>query len=176
MLTKSKLMHIHRANNVTMSCKATGSTGPISPFGLVFVPTYRTLATASSFRLSPGCLLQCGASRPCAVRHPCLLMDLTAQVPHLGGFHLSSFQASKQLRTRMQSVDIHGLHDCLLAFLLFLDMLFHGSENLSIERPIVLFCNLSHLFQQMSRKPDGESLDIIFHETIITPNCNYRQG
>ncbi len=127
-------------------------------------------------KLSLGCLLQFGASRPCAVRHPCLLMDLRAQVPNLSGFHLSGFQTSKQLRMRMQPVDIHGIHSCLLAFLLFLDMLFHGSENLSIERPIVLFCNLSHLFQQMSRKPDGESLDIFFHETIITPNCNYRQG
>ncbi len=52
MLTKSKLMHIYRANKVTVSAKATGFTCPISAFGLVFVPTYRTLATASSFRAS----------------------------------------------------------------------------------------------------------------------------
>lgn len=49
MLTKSKLMHIHRANKVTVSAKATGFTCPISAFGLVFVPTYRTPARCASF-------------------------------------------------------------------------------------------------------------------------------
>jgi hypothetical protein len=52
MLIKSKCVHIHRANNVTVSSKATGSTNPISAFGLLFMPTYRTLARCSSFRAS----------------------------------------------------------------------------------------------------------------------------
>jgi len=85
-----------------------------------------------------GGLLQCIASWPFGVRRPCLFVDLTTVVPDVGGFHLSRFQTSKQLRTRMQSVDMHGLHCCLLAFLLFLDMLFHGSQNLSVERPMML--------------------------------------
>ena len=45
-------MHIHRANNVTVSGKAAGSTYPISAFGLLFLPTDRTLARCSSFRAS----------------------------------------------------------------------------------------------------------------------------
>jgi len=52
MLIKSEPMHIDTANKVTMSCKATGFTGPISILGFVLVPTYRTLATRSSFRAS----------------------------------------------------------------------------------------------------------------------------
>ncbi len=52
MLIKSEPMHIAAANKVTMSCKAAGLTCPISAFGLVLVPTYRTLATGSSFRAS----------------------------------------------------------------------------------------------------------------------------
>jgi len=68
-----------------------------------------------------------------------LFVDLTTAVPHLSRFHLSRFQASKQLRARMQSVDMHGLHCCLLAFLLFLEMLFHGRQNLTVERPMMLF-------------------------------------
>jgi hypothetical protein len=43
-------MHIDRANQVTMAVKATDSACPISVFGLVFMPTYRTSATGSSFR------------------------------------------------------------------------------------------------------------------------------
>ncbi len=52
MLIKSKCVHIHRANNVTVSGKATGSTHPVSAFGPLFLPTYRTLARSSSFRAS----------------------------------------------------------------------------------------------------------------------------
>ncbi len=52
MLIKGEPVHIATANKVTMSCKATGLTCPISAFGLVLVPTYRTLATRSSFRAS----------------------------------------------------------------------------------------------------------------------------
>ncbi len=52
MLTKSKSMHIHRSNKVTVSGKATSFTCPISSFGLVFLSTCRTLAARSSFRAS----------------------------------------------------------------------------------------------------------------------------
>jgi hypothetical protein len=67
----------------------------------------------------------------------------------------------------MQSVDVYRVHRCLLAFLLSLDVLLDGSQNLSIERSIILFCYLSYLFQQILRKPDGERLDLIFHATIL---------
>jgi hypothetical protein len=59
---------------------------------------------------------------------------------------------------------------CLFAFVLFLDMRFYYRQDLSIEGAIVLLGYLSYLFQQMSRKPDGESLYIIFHVAIITLN------
>src|SRR6266699_384781 len=91
-----------------------------------------------------GGLLQCIASRPSGMRRPCLFVDLTTEVPHAGGFHLSRFQASKQLRARMQSVDMHGLHCCLLALLLFLEMLFHGRQNLSLETAMMLCRELCH--------------------------------
>jgi hypothetical protein len=59
-------------------------------------------------------------------------------------------------------------HVCLTAFLLlFLDMLFNGSQDLPIQGSIVLFSYLSYLFQQMSREPDIERLDIIFHMASI---------
>ena len=57
---------------------------------------------------------------------------------------------------------------CLCVFLLFLDMFCSCRQDLSIERAIVLFGYLSYLFQQMRRKPDGESLSIIFHVAIVT--------
>ena len=57
---------------------------------------------------------------------------------------------------------------CLCVFLLFLDMFFYCRQDLSIERAIVLFGYLSYLFQQMRRKPDGESLSIILHVAIVT--------
>src|SRR5690242_12792243 len=52
MLIKSKRMHIDAADNIPMAHKATFAAGPISVLGLVFMPTYRTLATCSSFRAS----------------------------------------------------------------------------------------------------------------------------
>jgi hypothetical protein len=52
MLIKSKSMHIDTANKIAVSCKATRSTCPISSLGFLFLPTYRTLATRSSFRAS----------------------------------------------------------------------------------------------------------------------------
>jgi hypothetical protein len=61
------------------------------------------------------------------------------------------------------------LAHCLFALSLFLDVLCHRCENFSIERAIVLFSSLFHLFQQMGRKPNGES----FQVTIVTSNCNY---
>ncbi len=52
MLTKSELMHIDTADNITMTCKATFAACPISSLGLVLMPTYRTLATCASFGAS----------------------------------------------------------------------------------------------------------------------------
>ncbi len=52
MLIKSELMHIDTADNVTMACEATFSACPISSLGLVFMPTYRTLAACASFGAS----------------------------------------------------------------------------------------------------------------------------
>jgi hypothetical protein len=46
-------------------------------------------------------------------------------------------------------------------------MLLYGSQDLSIERPIVLFSYLSYLFQEMLREPDGERFNLIFHATIL---------
>ncbi len=63
----------------------------------------------------------------------------------------------------------HGL----LALSLFLDMLFHGRQDLSIERPIVLLSSLFQLFQQLYRKPDGKSFYVVFHATVIASNYNY---
>ena len=63
----------------------------------------------------------------------------------------------------------HGLS----ALSLFLDMLFHGRQYLSIERPIVLLSGLLHPFQQMYRKPDGKSFHVVFHATIVASSCNY---
>ena len=63
----------------------------------------------------------------------------------------------------------HGL----FALSLFLEMLFHGRQDLSIERPIVLLSNLFHLFQQRDRKPDGKSFHVVFHATIVASSCNY---
>jgi len=52
MLTVSELMHIDAANEITVSREPTGATDPISPPGLVFVPTARTLTRCSSFGAS----------------------------------------------------------------------------------------------------------------------------
>jgi hypothetical protein len=52
MLTKSEWMHIDTADNVPMACEATFAACPISSLGLVFMPTYRTLATCTSFGAS----------------------------------------------------------------------------------------------------------------------------
>src|SRR5437763_15351213 len=54
------------------------------------------------------------------------------------------------------------------AFLLLLDMLFYRGQDLSIERAIVLFCYLSYLFQQMSRKPNSKRFYVVFHVVILT--------
>ena len=63
----------------------------------------------------------------------------------------------------------HGL----FALSLFLDMLFHGRQDLSIERAIVLLSSLFHLLQQMYRKPDGKSFHVVFHATILVSIRNY---
>jgi hypothetical protein len=60
-----------------------------------------------------------------------------------------------------------GLAHSLLAFLVFLDMLFHCGQDLPIQRAIIAFCNLFQLLQDMSGKPQGECFSIAFHSTII---------
>jgi hypothetical protein len=124
-----------------------------------------------------GGLVQLIMPRPRGMGYSCLLVAFHTEVPRLSSFNLSGFQAAKHgCRKVIQSVDTYGLHCCLSALLLLLDMRFQGSEHFSIERSIVLFGNLSHLFQQVRRKTNGESLDSFFHETIMTSNCNYCQG
>jgi hypothetical protein len=60
-------------------------------------------------------------------------------------------------------------HAPLLALSLFLDMLFNCSQYFPIQGTVVLFGNLSYLFQQMRREPDCERFNIVFHATIISP-------
>jgi hypothetical protein len=45
-------MHIGRANHITVACEPTGTAKPYSAFGLLFMPTARTLTRCSSFRAS----------------------------------------------------------------------------------------------------------------------------
>ena len=45
-----KRMHIDRANQVPMPGKLAGAAGPMSAFGLVSMPTYRTPTRCASFR------------------------------------------------------------------------------------------------------------------------------
>src|SRR5438093_1104817 len=45
-------MHIDRANQITVALETASAACPISVFGLLFMPTARTLATAASFRAS----------------------------------------------------------------------------------------------------------------------------
>ncbi len=52
MSPECKLMHIDRAHQITVSREPTGAACPISPFGLMTMPTARTLATCSSFGAS----------------------------------------------------------------------------------------------------------------------------
>lgn len=59
------------------------------------------------------------------------------------------------------------LPHALLALSLFLDMLFYRRQDLPVQGSIVLFGNLSYLFQQMSRKADSERFDTIFHVAIL---------
>ena len=56
----------------------------------------------------------------------------------------------------------------LLALSLFLDVLSNGSQNFAIERAIILFGDRSYLFQQGSRKSNGQRLYLIFHVAILT--------
>jgi hypothetical protein len=60
----------------------------------------------------------------------------------------------------------HGL----LALSLFLDVLSNGSQNLAIERAIMLFGDRSYLLQQESREPNGQRLYLISHVAILTLN------
>ncbi|GHO66889.1 hypothetical protein KSC_057810 [Ktedonobacter sp. SOSP1-52] len=52
MLAKGKPMHIDRANQIPMPGELASATRPLSAFGLVCMPTSRTLAACSSFRAS----------------------------------------------------------------------------------------------------------------------------
>jgi hypothetical protein len=58
----------------------------------------------------------------------------------------------------------HGL--CTLS--LFLDVLFNGRQDFTIERAIMLFGNRAYLMQQRSWKPNGQRLYLIFHVVILT--------
>lgn len=79
----------------------------------------------------------------------------------------SLFDGGKLLLAPIQLVLVDQ-HALLLAFLLSFDMLLYGSQDLSIERAVVLFSHLSYLFQQMLREPDSERLNLIFHATILS--------
>jgi hypothetical protein len=50
--TKAELMHIDRANQITVALEAADAADPVSVPGLVAVPTARTLARCSAFRAS----------------------------------------------------------------------------------------------------------------------------
>ena len=52
MFTISQLMHIDRTDKITVSSETADLACPISSFGLVFMPTARTLARCSSFGAS----------------------------------------------------------------------------------------------------------------------------
>jgi len=54
-----------------------------------------------------------------------------------------------------------------VALSLFLDVLSNGSQNLAIERAIMLFGDCSYLLQQGSREPNGQRLYLIFHVAIL---------
>jgi hypothetical protein len=64
-------------------------------------------------------------------------------------------------------------HTRLLAFLLFLDMLFYRCQNFPIQGSVVLFGNLSYLFQQMGGESDAKRLCVIFHKSIMALNWTY---
>ena len=49
MSTECILMHIDRTHEITVALETAGAADPISAFGLVFMPAYRTPATGSSF-------------------------------------------------------------------------------------------------------------------------------
>ncbi len=113
-----------------------------------------------------GGLMQLMATRPMGMGHPCLLVGFHAEVPDLGCFHLSRLQAAKQGRGKMRKpVDTHGLHGCSLAFLISFDMRFHRGQNLSIQRAVMSFGNLFHLFQDVNRKADRERFRFFFFRT-----------
>jgi hypothetical protein len=63
-----------------------------------------------------------------------------------------------------------------LALSLFLDVRSNGSQNLAIERAIILFGDRSYLLQQGSREPNGQRLYLIFHVAILTLNWLYVKG
>jgi hypothetical protein len=83
------------------------------------------------------------------------------------------------LISRIEPELVCPLAHCLFPFRISFDMLFHRGQDLSIERPIVLFCDFLHLLQYANREPDGERLCcflFFFHTAIIRLNwaCIYR--
>ena len=93
-----KTMHIDRANQVTMSREPAGAACPSSSLGLVAMSTYRTLARF-------------------AMSHASLLVGFHAQVPHLGCFHLSRFEALEQVRGGVQSIHTDCFHGMMIAWI-----------------------------------------------------------
>jgi hypothetical protein len=68
-----------------------------------------------------------------------------------------------------------GAHG-LFALSLFLEVLFNGRQDFTIERAIILFGNRSYLCQQRSWKPNGQRLYLIFHVAILTLNWLHDKG
>ncbi len=64
----------------------------------------------------------------------------------------------------------------LFAFLMFLDVLSNGRQNLAIERAIILFSDCSYLLQQGSRETNGQRLYLIFHVAILTLKWLHANG
>src|SRR5260370_253204 len=65
------------------------------------------------------------------------------------------------------------LAHCLVAFLLYFDLLFQSRQNLSTQRSIVPLSYLFHLFQNVNRKADRERFGfflIVFHASILQPS------
>jgi hypothetical protein len=74
------------------------------------------------------------------------------------------------LSSRIESILVGSLRlfaHGLLALSLFLDVQSQGSQNLTIERAIILFGDRSYLLQQGSRESNGQGLYLIFHVAIL---------
>src|SRR2546429_116978 len=90
--------------------------------------------------------------------HSCLFVDLYTEVPDFCCFHLGGFQASKQLWRNRQSIDMYSIHSCLLALLLFLNMLFDSVNDLAVSRSFIVFCNFLESLKKRWVNIDRKSL------------------